>query len=218
MLTICRQIFCQNLSLFAKLFLDNKSVFFDVSGFNYFLLVHNPTSQIVGFFSKEKMSWDNNNLACILIFPPWQRKGLGSILMGVSYEISRREEILGGPEKPISDLGKKGYKMFWGREIARWLLECKETDRKKGKGMVSVKDVSLGTWIHGEDCLGILREMGLVERAGKGRGEIERVTLDKVKVREWVERLGLDLDGVVDREGFVEGYGYKQVVEEEEVG
>lgn len=45
------------------------------------------------------MSWDNNNLACILVFPPWQRQGLGRLLMGVSYELSRREGRLGGPEK-----------------------------------------------------------------------------------------------------------------------
>lgn len=126
------QLFCQNLSLFAKLFLDNKSVFFDVTGFNYLLLVYTPKvaldgaskeytnpqlpegaapsiarPQIVGFFSKEKVSWDNNNLACILVFPPWQRKGLGSLLMGVSYAISKREGVLGGPEKPISELGRK---------------------------------------------------------------------------------------------------------------
>ncbi|KOS17599.1 Males-absent on the first protein [Escovopsis weberi] len=133
-------LFCQNLSLFAKLFLDNKSVFFDVTGFNYFLLVYTPAPakadpaapasapppapipQITGFFSKEKMSWDNNNLACILIFPPWQRKGLGALLMGASYEISRREGIMGGPEKPLSDLGRKSYKQFWSGEIARWLF------------------------------------------------------------------------------------------------
>jgi histone acetyltransferase HTATIP len=55
--------------------------------------------QVVGFFSKEKMSWDNNNLACILVFPPWQKQGLGQILMGASYEMSKREGRLGGPEK-----------------------------------------------------------------------------------------------------------------------
>lgn len=55
--------------------------------------------QVIGFFSKEKMSWDNNNLACILVFPPWQRQGLGQMLMGVSYELSRREGRIGGPEK-----------------------------------------------------------------------------------------------------------------------
>ncbi len=55
--------------------------------------------QVVGFFSKEKLSWDNNNLACIVIFPPWQRKGLGKILMTVSYELSRAEGRMGGPER-----------------------------------------------------------------------------------------------------------------------
>lgn len=211
-------MFCQNLSLFAKLFLDNKSVFFDVYGFNYFLLVHtSPTTgnqQIVGFFSKEKMSWDNNNLACILVFPPWQRKGLGTILMGVSYEISRREEILGGPEKPISDLGKKGYKRYWGAEIARWLLEVKETDRKKGRGMVSVEKISKETWIHGDDCLPVLRAMGIVEKAGRGKGTVERVRIDKAKVREWVHHQRLDLERVVDTNGFLEG-AYKRDLEEE---
>lgn len=76
--------------------------------FRYYLLVQTEPStsarQVVGFFSKEKMSWDNNNVACILIFPPWQRKGLGQILMGVSYELSRREGRLGGPEKRMSCL------------------------------------------------------------------------------------------------------------------
>lgn len=216
----CGQLFCQNLSLFAKLFLDNKSVFFDVSGFNYFLLVHTSPAtqdqQIVGFFSKEKMSWDNNNLACILVFPPWQRKNLGSILMGVSYEISRREEILGGPEKPISDLGKKGYKRYWGVEIARWLLEAKETDKKKETGFTTVEQISKETWILGEDCLTVLRDMGVVEKTAHGKNNEERVKIDKVKVRKWVEQQNLSLERVVDPDGFLEGYGYKAADEEAE--
>jgi hypothetical protein len=113
------KLYAQNLSLFAKLFLDTKSVFYDVTTFLYYLLVaHNPApsientdlngdkagahGQVVGFFSKEKMSWDNNNLACILVFPPWQKQGLGQILMGASYEMSRREDRPGGPEKRTS--------------------------------------------------------------------------------------------------------------------
>ncbi|PON30369.1 hypothetical protein TGAM01_v200809 [Trichoderma gamsii] len=185
-------LFCQNLSLFAKLFLDNKSVFFDVTGFNYFLLVYTPptaaapsgtaappvTPQITGFFSKEKMSWDNNNLACILMFPPWQRKGLGALLMGASYEISRREGIMGGPEKPISDLGKKGYQRFWAGEIARWLLglEIAPVDSENAsETLVDVEDCSQATWISSEDCLSVLRDMGVVEDAGIGPGKPEPV-------------------------------------------
>lgn len=131
--------------------------------------------------------------------------------MGVSYEISRREDILGGPEKPISDLGKKGYKRFWGAEIARWLLEQKDSDRKKGKGILTIEEASRGTWIHPEDVLGVLRDMDVTERAGKGKGSVERVVVDKRKVREWVQREKLCLDRVVDPDGFVEGYGIKQV-------
>ncbi|PHH52889.1 Males-absent on the first protein [Ceratocystis fimbriata CBS 114723] len=185
-------LFCQNLSLFGKLFLDTKSVFYDVHNFNFFLLVYSPATftpseatestmpRITGFFSKEKMSWDNNNLACILVFPPWQRKGLGALLMGVSYEIARREGLLGGPEKPISDLGLKGYRRFWGSEIARWLLSVDATkvatnaqysasaaastsNRSNADVLVDIYDCSQATWITPEDCLTTLREMDVVQ-------------------------------------------------------
>jgi len=98
------------LSLFAKLFLDNKSIYYDVEGFQYYLLCEtskdttsstgkNKSTRIVGFFSKEKMSWDDYNLACILVFPPFQRKGLGKLLIAFSYEISRLDNKVGSPEK-----------------------------------------------------------------------------------------------------------------------
>ncbi|RGP62491.1 histone acetyltransferase [Fusarium sporotrichioides] len=192
-------LFCQNLSLFAKLFLDNKSVFFDVTGFNYFLLVYTPPTRpslistepelpsprIVGFFSKEKMSWDSNNLACILIFPPWQRKGLGALLMGASYEISRREGILGGPEKPISDLGRKGYKRYWAGEIARWLLNIElDTKSPENEVLVDLNDCSKATWILPEDCLLVLRDMGIVEEAGMGPSKPEEKPVNDTEAEE----------------------------------
>ncbi|KAK1753081.1 males-absent on the first protein [Echria macrotheca] len=245
-------LFCQNLSLFAKLFLDNKSVFFDVTGFNYFLLVYTPPtprpssssaedgtssphrphrSQIVGFFSKEKMSWDNNNLACILIFPPWQRKGLGALLMGVSYEISRREGIMGGPEKPISDLGKKGYKRFWAGEIARWLLSLDVNMDGEDGLVVDVNDCSQATWIAPEDCLLVLREMGVAEEAGKGPPlvkkavveneaaspveveEVQRVKISQESVRAWVKTNNISLERTCDPAGFIGPYAKESIVE-----
>lgn len=251
-------LFCQNLSLFAKLFLDNKSVFFDVVGFNYFLLVHTiprppsddgentpPKRQVVGFFSKEKLSWDNNNLACILIFPPWQRKGLGALLMGVSYEISRREGMLGGPEKPISDLGKKGYKRFWAGEVAAWLLGLDTSGDEEV--VVDVDECSKATWIVPEDCLMVLREMGVVEEAEAGAPKrkhltvpsfeeaedagqavtqeeteeemqiVPRVRLSKEAVWAWVRANRIPLEAACDADGFVEGYAVKHTGIEEEV-
>ncbi len=194
-----------------------------------------PRSQIVGFFSKEKMSWDNNNLACILIFPPWQRKGLGALLMGISYEISRREGILGGPEKPISDLGKKGYKRFWAGEIARWLLSLgSKDDTQVGGIIIDVNECSQATWIAPEDCLLVLREMNVAEDAGKGPPiaretkteedgtlatvdveDVSRVRISQEAVRTWVTKQKINLERTCDSAGFIEAYGMKKVVEGE---
>jgi histone acetyltransferase HTATIP len=121
------KLYAQNLSLFAKLFLDTKSVFYDVTTFLYYLLVlEDPVpritntrlgagdaeergecpGQVVGFFSKEKMSWDSNNLACICVFPPWQKQGWGQVLMAASYELGRCEGRMGGPEKRTFESSK----------------------------------------------------------------------------------------------------------------
>ncbi|CAD6504372.1 BgTH12-06103 [Blumeria graminis f. sp. triticale] len=233
-------LFCQNLSLFAKIFLDNKSVFFDVSTFNFFLLVYAPPSadppqspQIVGFFSKEKMSWDNNNLACILIFPPWQHRGLGSLLIGISYAIARREEIMGGPEKPISELGMKSYQGYWASEIAKFLLQWRE-DTHPG---LDVNTISRGTWISPDDCLSVLREMEIYEHGGsltlashslqmadeqsealETQGKLRRrgtnkkkdcVHIDKQRVRKWVACKGIRMERLVCEQGFRPGYALK---------
>lgn len=239
------------MSLFAKLFLDNKSVFFDVGAFNYYLLAYRPghtqlsdgsrdptaeapRSQVVGFFSKEKMSWDNNNLACILVFPPWQRRGLGALLMGASYELSRRDGVVGGPEKPISDLGRRGYRRYWAAEVARWLLSL-----RPGVDIVDVSDCSAATYIAVEDCLAVLRDMNIVCDAGIGPGkppptkstdgsgadeddaaedgsqdmpddveqdvpQVPRVKVDKEAVRKYVASQKLSLERVCDPAGFME--------------
>lgn len=193
-----------------------------------------PRGEIVGFFSKEKMSWDNNNLACILIFPPWQRKGLGALLMGISYEISRREGLLGGPEKPISDLGKKSYKRFWGGEIARWLISLPALeDGAEEECVVDVEECSRATWIAPEDCLLVLRDMGVAEKAVKGPPlakkrkvdpeedgasspveveDVERVKISQMDVLTWITGNGISLDRTCDPNGFVEGYAINNEV------
>ncbi|KAF2274813.1 uncharacterized protein EI97DRAFT_401301 [Westerdykella ornata] len=218
------KLYAQNLSLFAKLFLDTKSVFYDVTTFLYYLLVaHNPvpsidssipasqtpssttpshrpthTSQVIGFFSKEKMSWDNNNLACILVFPPWQKHGLGQILMGASYEMSKREGRLGGPEKPLSELGGKAYSKFWAQTLARVVLGLEEGRE------ITVKELRDETFIVVEDLVATLVGMGVLElgKAG-GEGGRAKAVINKAKVREWAERHKVDLSSPVDPDAFV---------------
>ncbi|KAL2860759.1 putative histone acetyltransferase (MysT1) [Aspergillus lucknowensis] len=188
------KLFGQNLSLFAKLFLDHKSVFFDVLSFLYYLLVFTDPNDvhksyhILGFFSKEKLSWDANNLACILIFPPYQRKQLGKLLMGVSYRLSgweRDSSLIGGPERPLSEMGQKSYSRFWEERIARHLVlldsnasatgesEDAKTQKPSTKGsrkknshdIMTVQEIGQATGMLTEDVIATLRALGVIEPA-----------------------------------------------------
>ena len=88
---------------------------------------------------------------------------------------------------------------------------------KKGRGrIITVADVSQGTWIVADDCLGVLREMDVVEKVAGT--EEDRVRIDKEKVRVWVARMQINLDRVVDEDGFVDGYAIaEEEVDEEDV-
>ena len=54
---------------------------------------------VIGYFSKEKFSADDYNLACILTLPPYQRKGFGKFIIAFSYELSKVERKCGTPER-----------------------------------------------------------------------------------------------------------------------
>ena len=85
--------YCRNLCLLSKLFLDHKTLYYDVDPFLFYILTETDSrgSHIVGYFSKEKESVDGYNVACILTLPQHQRKGYGKVLISFSYELSKRE-------------------------------------------------------------------------------------------------------------------------------
>ncbi|GAA5908901.1 hypothetical protein JCM8208_005613 [Rhodotorula glutinis] len=117
------KLYCQNLCLFAKLFIEHKYMFFDVEGFSFYLLTETMAKQewVLGYFSKEKISYDDNNLACIVVFPPFRQKGWATLLIEFSYELSRRlSSTPGSPERPLSDLGQKGYLAHWTAVLVRY--------------------------------------------------------------------------------------------------
>ncbi len=203
------KLYCQNLSLFGKLFLEQKSVFFDTGGFLYYILTYTPPentsavvnsvkkhgrthsevkddlglkTEVLGFFSKENPSWDSNNLACILIFPPYQHRQLGKLLMSVSYKLSGWEwegGVIGGPEKPLSVMGRRSYLRFWSERVARFMLgESADADgrkvfdegkKRKGrksavmKEALTVKEIGERTGMLAEDVVAALTEMGVCE-------------------------------------------------------
>ncbi|THH14484.1 hypothetical protein EW146_g5858 [Bondarzewia mesenterica] len=88
-----------------------------------FYLLTDADSQrdhVLGFFSKEKVSYDDYNLACIIVLPPYQRKGYGMLMIEFSYELSRRTGRVGTPERPLSDLGLRSYLTYWVSTLIRF--------------------------------------------------------------------------------------------------
>ena len=156
------KIYCQNLCLLSKLFLDHKTLYYDVDPFLFYILceVDADGSHIVGYFSKEKQSQENYNLACILTFPPYQRKGYGKFLISLSYELTKREGTTGSPEKPLSDLGKISYRSYWAFVILK-LFQNYEPN-------ISVHEIGRRTGIKTEDILSTLHSLNLI-RTFKGQ-------------------------------------------------
>ncbi|ODV67838.1 hypothetical protein HYPBUDRAFT_161350 [Hyphopichia burtonii NRRL Y-1933] len=120
--------YCQNLCLLAKLFLNSKTLYYDVEPFVFYILTEIDEFNFnkyhfVGYFSKEKLNNSDYNVSCILTLPIYQRKGYGNLLIDFSYLLSRNEFKFGTPEKPLSDLGLLSYKNYWKVTIASKLKE-----------------------------------------------------------------------------------------------
>nr|BAC41804.1 putative embryogenic callus protein [Arabidopsis thaliana] len=151
------KVYAQNLCYLAKLFLDHKTLYYDVDLFLFYVLCEcdDRGCHMVGYFSKEKHSEEAYNLACILTLPSYQRKGYGKFLIAFSYELSKKEGKVGTPERPLSDLGLLSYRGYWTRVLLEIL--------KKHKGNISIKELSDVTAIKAEDILSTLQSLELIQ-------------------------------------------------------
>jgi hypothetical protein len=155
------KIYCQNLCLLAKLFLDHKTLYFDVEPFLFYVLTRYNEElgafEMIGYFSKEKQSVMNYNLSCILILPPFQNKGYGKLLIDFSYLLSKVEEKLGSPERPLSDLGLISYRNYWkGKLLCHMASFIHDSE-------LSIKDTSLETGILSNDIISTFQYIGLIK-------------------------------------------------------
>ncbi|KAI6099706.1 hypothetical protein F5141DRAFT_1066518 [Pisolithus sp. B1] len=139
------KIYCQNLCLLSKMFLDHKSLFYDVEPFLFYVMTEfdDVGARFVGYFSKEKCSPKDYN-----------RQGWGGFLIDFSYLLSKKERRTGSPEKPLSALGALGYKNYWTLAIMRYL--------KTAPSQPTLEDISRATSMTFEDIYSILLQQGMI--------------------------------------------------------
>ncbi|KAK9766656.1 Histone acetyltransferase [Basidiobolus ranarum] len=146
-----QRTYCRNLSLLSKMFLDHKTLYYDVDPFLFYIMTKNDEygAHALGYFSKEKESLEGYNLACILTLPQYQRMGYGKLLIAFSYELSKIEGRIGSPEKPLSDLGLLSYRAYWAETIVEKLIDF--------RGEVTLEELSHATGITVQDILHTLQ-------------------------------------------------------------
>ncbi|KAI8054978.1 acyl-CoA N-acyltransferase [Gilbertella persicaria] len=149
-----QKTWCRNLCLLSKLFLDHKMLYYDVDPFLFYCMTKRDAlgCHLIGYFSKEKESAENYNVACILTLPQYQRHGYGKLLIAFSYELSKVEGRTGSPEKPLSDLGLMSYRAYWTDTIVGFLLSTNEE--------VTIEEISQKTSITTQDILHTLQSIG----------------------------------------------------------
>ncbi|XP_069123759.1 histone acetyltransferase KAT6B-like isoform X3 [Argopecten irradians] len=174
------KIYCQNLCLLAKLFLDHKTLYYDVEPFLFYVVTTNDElgCHVIGYFSKEKHCQQKYNVSCIMTMPQYQRKGYGRFLIDFSYLLSRIEGQPGSPEKPLSDLGKVSYQAYWKSIILEYL-------HKNEDAKVSIKSISRTTGVCPHDVGQTLHQLNMV--AHKDSKIV--IAVNKQLVKEHMERL-----------------------------
>jgi len=152
------KIYCQTLCLLAKLFLDHKTLYYDVEPFLFYVLTKNDGfgCHLVGYFSKEKHCQQKYNVSCILTMPQYQRQGFGRFLIEFSYLLSKIEGQPGTPEKPLSDLGQVSYHAYWKSVILEYL------DKHRDSDSICINDISRQTGLMRHDITYTLQSLNMV--------------------------------------------------------
>uniref|UniRef100_A0A915BFR5 histone acetyltransferase n=1 Tax=Parascaris univalens TaxID=6257 RepID=A0A915BFR5_PARUN len=156
-------LYCQNICLLAKLFLDHKTLYYDVEPFLFYVLTLNDDSgcHFVGYFSKEKYSTQKYNLSCIMTLPCYQMQGYGRFLIDFSFLLSRREGMMGTPERPLSDLGRISYLNYWLSAILEHLHHSLDPNHPK---KITIKSVARATGISIFDIMETLEPLGWIKK------------------------------------------------------
>lgn len=88
--------------------------------------------------------------------PQFQRCGFGRFLIDFSYLLSKQENLIGTPEKPLSNLGKISYLSYWRYIIYEYVNKLlNESENKNLK--LSAESISKATGLNVNDIASTLQ-------------------------------------------------------------
>ncbi|CAI4228376.1 unnamed protein product [Auanema sp. JU1783] len=164
------RLYCQNLCLLAKLFLDHKTLYYDVEPFLFYVVTTNDEygQHFVGYFSKEKYSAQKFNLSCIVTLPCYQKQGFGRFLIDFSFLLSRREHMQGTPERPLSDLGRVSYASYWRTCLMEYMYNT-----GKHRSVISLADIARETGVSVYDVTEVFDSLRWFSKQNNGERVLE---------------------------------------------
>ncbi|CAF0857274.1 unnamed protein product [Rotaria sp. Silwood1] len=158
--------YCEDLCLLATLFIESKVEIKNVHRFRFYVLTvcHNDNQyEFAGFFSKLQFQ-ERLNLSCLLILPPYRNRGFGSLMVHISYALSRLANIhTGTPERPLSTQGLLCYRKYWKSKIFDYLLT------KTNDEQIAINDISKATSISTCDIIETLASLNMIRMLEKDK-------------------------------------------------
>ncbi|CAB4067688.1 TIP60 [Lepeophtheirus salmonis] len=152
------KVYAQNLCLLAKLFLDHKTLFYDTDPFLFYVMCQSDEMghHIVGYFSKEKESSEDYNVACILTLPPYQRKGISKLLIEFSYVLSKYE---GGKQMHVKTTNGSSSSSSSGNSLGG---DEGGSSMTTSPASITITEICEQTSIKKEDCISTLQQLNLI--------------------------------------------------------
>lgn len=90
-----------------------------------------------------------------MTLPVYQKHGYGRFLIEFSYLLSKRENMPGTPEKPLSDLGRISYESFWKSKILFYI-------KQNLSDQITVEALSKATGFNVHDIGATLQRLNLI--------------------------------------------------------